>query len=147
MAHMRQRSRPIMPARKIQLKHTLPLLEGSPFLHSGNTTLFWLLTNLPSNWRIQHCNRMAQRWSPEVHTHLPVDRGSPCHEPCSTTPFSARSIPPANSRIHQHNCTGPPERVALLASLVARLAEWVATAAALWVGIHGGGLCSTTLSC
>jgi len=84
-----------------------------------------------------------------VHTHLPVDQGNPWNEPCSTTPFSAHSIPLANSRIRQHNCMGLLGRVALLASLVARLAEWVATveAAALWVGIRGGGLCSTTLSC
>jgi len=46
-------------------------------------------------------------------------------------------------------------RVALLASLAARVAmAEVATAevatvevAVLWVGIRGGGLCSTTLSC
>merc|ERR550532_2141995 len=89
MARLRQRSRPVMPARKIQLKRTLLLLEGSPSLHSGNTRPSWLLTNLPSNWRIQHCNHMAQRWSPQVHPRLPVDRGNLCHEPCSTTPFSA----------------------------------------------------------
>jgi len=104
-----------MPAQKIQLKRILLLLEDNPFLHFGNTTLSWLLTNLPSNWRIPHCSRTVQRWSPQVHTHLAVDRGNPCHEPCSTTPFSARSILPANSQIHQHNCMGLPGRVAQLA--------------------------------
>jgi len=113
-------------------------------LHSGNTRPSWVLTNLPSNWRIQHCNHMAQRWSPQVHTRLPVDRGNLCHEPCSTTPFSARSIPPANSQIHQHNCMGRPGRVAWSASLVARRAQRVAVQ---WEGSRGGGLGNTMLSC
>merc|ERR1719220_1019839 len=142
MAHTRQRPSAIKPSYNIQLKHTLLLLGGTPFQHFGNTTLFWLLTTQPSNLRIQHCNRMVQRWFQLAHTHLPVDQGSPCREPCNTTPFSAHSIQPANSRIHQHNCTGPPGRVALLASLVAILVE----VAVLWVGIHGGALCSTTIS-
>jgi len=62
---------------------------------------------------------MAQRWFQLAHTHLPVDLGNPFHEPCSTTPFSAHSIQPANSQIHQHNCMGLPGRLALPASLVA----------------------------
>jgi len=44
----------------------------------------------------------------------------------------------------------PLDEVALLASLVARLAPLVARsaeAAPQWVGIRGDGLCSTTLSC
>jgi len=144
MARLRQRSRPVMPARKIQLKRTLLLLEGIPSLHSGNTRPSWLLTNLPSNWRIQHCNHMAQRWSPQVHTRLPVDRGNLCHEPCSTIPFSAHSILPANSQIHQHNCMGRQGRVAWSASLVARRAQRVAVQ---WEGSRDGGLGNTTLSC
>jgi len=134
----------------LQLKHTLLLLGGTPFQHFGNTTLFWLLTTQPSNLRIQHCNRMVQRWFQLAHTHLPVDQGNPFHEPCNTTPFSARSIPPANSRIHQHNCMGPPGLVALLASLVARLAALVARSVevvARWEGTRDGALCNTTLSC
>jgi len=115
MAHMRQRSRLVKPARKIQLRRTLLLLEGSPSLRCGNTNPFSPLTSLPSNWRILHCSRMAQRWSPQVHTRLPVDRGNPCHELCNTTPSWEHSIPLANSQSHQHNCMGQPVRVALLA--------------------------------
>merc|ERR1712038_698503 len=110
--------------------------------------LSWLLTNQPSNLRIRHCNRMVQTWCPQGHTHLPVDRGNPFHEPCSTTPFSAHSIQPANSRTHQHNCMGPLGRVASLASLVAGLAALVARSvevAAQWEGTRDGGLCNTTL--
>jgi len=81
-----------------------------------------------------------------VHTHLPVDQGNPFHEPCSTTPFSAHSIRPANSRIHQHNCMGLPGRLALPASLVV-VARRSVEVAVLWVGIHGGALCNTTISC
>merc|ERR1711862_399042 len=83
---------------KIWPKHTHRLLEGIPSQHFGNTTLSWLLTILPSNLRIRHYNRMAQRWSPRGHTLPPLDQGNPFHELCSTTPFSAHSIQPANSR-------------------------------------------------
>jgi len=109
----RQRSNQVRPAGKIELKHNLLLLLGTPCLHCGNTILFWPLTNPPSNLRSLHCNRTAQRWSRQVHTHQAADQGNPCHEPCSTIPFSAHSIPPANSQIHPHNCRGPLGRPAL----------------------------------
>jgi len=150
MAHTRQRPSAIKPSYDIQLKHTLLLLGGTPFQHFGNTTLFWLLTTQPSNLRIQHCNRMVQRWFQLAHTHLPVDQGNPYRALCNTIPFLAHSILPANSQIHQHNCMGPPGRVALLASPVARLAALVARSVevvARWEGTRDGGLCNTTLSC
>jgi len=44
---------------------------------------------------------------------------------------------------------GPPELVALLASLAARSAALAQSAgvAVLWVGIRGGALCNTTIFC
>jgi len=132
---------------EILLKHSLLLLEGNPFRHCGNTILSWLQTTPPSNLRIRHCSRMARRWSPQGHTLPPLDRGNLCRGPCSTTPSSAHSIQPANSRTHQHNCMGLPGVVAQLASLVARLAGLVAEVAVLWVRNHGGELCNTTTSC
>jgi len=131
---------------KIWPKHTHRLLEGIPSQHFGNTTLSWLLTILPSNLRIRHYNRMAQRWSPRGHTLPPLDQGNPFHELCSTTPFWVHSIQPANSRIHQHNCMGLLGVAALLASLVAVLAGLVAEVAALWGHTHDGGPCNTRLS-
>jgi len=150
MARTRQRPSAIEPSYNIQLKHTLLLLGGTPSQHFGNTTLSWLLTTQPSNLRIQHCNHMVQRWFQLAHTHLLVDQGNPYHALCNTTPFSAHSTPPANLQIHQHNCMGPPGRVALLASPVARLAALVARSVevvARWEGTRDGGLCNTMLSC
>jgi len=135
---------------QMQLKHTLLLLEGNPFRHYGNTILSWPLTTQPSNLRIRHCNRTGQRWFQLAHTHLPVDQGNPYRALCNTTPFSAHSTPPANSQIHQHSCMGPRGQVALLASLVARLAALVARSvevAVLLEGTRGGALCNTTISC
>merc|ERR1712209_39767 len=135
-----QRSKLAKSAQRTSFKHTLLLLEGNPFQHYGNTNPSWLQTTPPSSLRIRHCNHMAQRWSPRGHTLPPHDRGNPSHELCSTTPSSAHSIQPANSRTRQHNCMGLPGVVAQLASLVAQMVV-------LWVRNHGGELCNTTTSC
>jgi len=138
MALVRQRLRHAAP--QDLAKHTLLLLEGSPFQHSGSTMLSLPLTTRPSNLRIQHCNRMVQKWFQLEHTHLPAAQGNPCRELCNTTLSWVHSIPPANSRIRQHNCMGPPGLVARLESLVARLAPTVAR----WARTHDGGPCNTT---
>jgi hypothetical protein len=61
MTLMRQHSNRVEHDDKFKLRHTLRLQWGSPYQHCGSTILFSPLTNRPSNWQIQHCNRTAQR--------------------------------------------------------------------------------------
>merc|ERR1719210_2775303 len=75
--------------------------------------------------------------------------GTPFQHFGNTTLFWLLTTQPANLQIHQHSCMGPPGRVALLASPVARLAALVARSVevvARWEGTRDGGLCNTTLS-
>jgi len=90
----------LYPPSSKKLKHILQLREGSlfPCLHSTKPS--WARTNPPSNWQIQHHNRMVQRMS---HTHR-LGSGSLFHEPCSTIPSLAQTNPPASLQIHRCNC-------------------------------------------
>jgi len=87
----------------------LPVDTLCPCLHSTRPS--WALTNLPSNWRSRHRNRMAPRKS---RIRLP-GLGSLSHGPCNTTPSWPQTNPPASSRIHPDNCMGRLGAVALSA--------------------------------
>jgi len=83
-----------------RLRRILQLQLGNPCPCSNNTKPSWRQTNRPSNWRIQHRNRMARTTSRT----LRPDLGTPCHGLCSTTPFWPQTTRPASLRIHPGSC-------------------------------------------
>jgi len=99
------------PFTQLVLTHIHQLLVGNPCPCWRSTKLSLLHSSLPSNWQIQHRNRMVQRTS---HIHHP-DWGSPCRGLCSTTPSWPQTSLLANSRNHRHNCRGLPGPVAVSA--------------------------------
>jgi len=107
--------------------HILQLLGGNPSLCSNSTRPSWELTNLPSNWRIQRCNRRARKRSCSPRP----GSGNPCHEPDSTTPSWELTSPPANSRIRPRNCR---DQLELVVASVGRKCGGFCSTTAAWLG-------------
>merc|ERR1712241_430230 len=145
MALTRQRQGHVAADLTGPLKRSPQLQGGSPCLHFGNTTPSWVQTNRPSNWQIQRCNRMEERWCLLAHSHRLLGQDNLCHALSNTTASCPQTSPAPSWRIHLRNCMGPQAQLVLLAWAVEGSA-W-ALLAAQWAGTHGGAPCSTRPFC